>query len=207
MIIFDDDNYRFGRSLDADGLVEIYHYSHHIPSNIQFCVTQIQDEKSIASCFFAISATRWAEPVLELCRLVRDETVEPKPILTKLISVGVKQLNREKKFDLIVSFADSTHNHHGGIYQACSWNFHIRRKARLDGFIIDGILVAARTCNHRYGTSGMKLVQMMNEQGIECIPHYDTGKYLYWKALDKNGEQKAVRLGLTKSGYPKPMSI
>jgi hypothetical protein len=141
---------------------------------------------------------------LELCRLVRKEDVDPKPVLTTLISQAVKQINREKKFNLLVSFADSTQGHHGGIYQACSWNFHTLRKARLDGFIINGTFVAARTCNHRYNTSGIKLVNILKEKGIECVPHYDTGKYLYWRSLDKYGEQKAERLRLQKQPYQKP---
>lgn len=199
-----NETYIYGRDLRADALVNTYHYSHYIPSNIQSCTTLYRDDVAIASIFYSIPATRWSEEVLELCRLVRKEDIEPKPILTKLISQSVKQINREKKFNLLVSFADSTQNHHGGVYQSSSWNFHAIRKARLDGFIIDGGFVAARTCNHRYNTSGIKLIEILKERGIECVPHYDTGKYLYWKALDKNGEKKAERLKLTKSKYPKP---
>jgi hypothetical protein len=172
-----DTIYEFGRNTQSDQLVEVYHYSHYIPANIQFCATEIRDNEPVAACFFSIPATRWAESVLELCRLVRKEEVDPKPVLTTLISQAVKQINREKKFNLLVSFADSTQGHHGGIYQACSWNFHTLRKARLDGFI------------------------------IKCTPHYDTGKYLYWRSLDKYGEQKAERLGLQKQPYRKPNVI
>lgn len=105
---------------------------------------------------------------------------------------------------MLISFADSTQGHHGGIYQACSWNYHTIRKPRLDGFIIDGVLTAARTCNHRYGTSGQGLVKILEAQGHTCIPHFDKGKHLYWKALNRKGEEKAKRLGFTKSPYPKP---
>lgn len=196
--------YTFKRTIDSDKLIENYHYSGYVPSNIQFVANEIVDDEIIATCFFSIPTTRWPEEVLELCRLVRKEDIEPKPILTKLISQSVKELKREKRFNLIVSFADSTHGHHGGVYQACSWNFHALRKPRLDGFIIDGKFVAARTCNHKWGTSGIKLVEILSEKGIACFPHYDKGKYLYWKALDKNGEKKAERLKLQKLPYPKP---
>ena len=192
------------RRKDADSLVEEYHYSHYIPSNIQFCTSLVRDNTPIASVFYSIPASRWPEEILELSRLVRNENINPKPMLTGLISQSVKAVRQSRKFNLIVSFADSTHNHHGGIYQASSWNYHTIRKSRLDGFIINDIFTAARTCNHRYGTSGMKLVKMLEEQGMTCVPHYDKGKHLYWKALDNNGEKKAERLGLTKSAYPKP---
>lgn len=193
------------RRKDADGLVEEYHYSHYIPSNIQFCTSIIREGMAIASVFYSIPATRWSEEILELCRLVRNENINPKPILTGLISKSIKEIRSSRKFNLLVSFADSTHNHHGGIYQAASWNYHILRKPSHDGFLIEGQFVPRRTCNHRWGTSSRtKLVEILESQGISCVPHFDKGKHLYWKALDKNGEMKAERLNLSKSLYPKP---
>lgn len=41
--------------------------------------------------------------------------------------------------------------------------------------------------------------------GIEAVPHFDSGKYLYWKALSKAGKRKADRLGLKALPYPKPI--
>lgn len=193
------------RRKDADNLVEEYHYSHYIPSNIQFCTSVVRESVAIASVFYSIPATRWSEEVLELCRLIRNENINPKPILTSLISSSIKAIKQSRKFNLLVSFADSTHNHHGGIYQAASWNYHILRKPSHDGFIIEGSFVPRRTCNHRWGTSSRtKLVEILEKQGVSCVPHFDKGKHLYWKALDKNGEKKALKLGLTKSIYPKP---
>lgn len=193
-----------GRNKAADKLVEVYHYSHKVPTNIQLCGTLIRDRQPIAAVFFSIPATRWSEKVLELCRLVRKEDVDPKPTLSQVISVACKQIKKKTEHDLLISFADSTQGHHGGIYQACSWNYHTIRKPRLDGFTIDGVLTAARTCNHRYGTSGQGLIKILEAQGHTCVPHFDKGKHLYWKALNKNGEEKAKRLGFTKSSYPKP---
>lgn len=198
-------NIIFGRSDVADNLVKNFHYSGYIPANIQFCATMMNgDKKAIASVFYSIPASRWKEDVLELCRLVRDENENPKPILTTLISESVKEIRRQKKANLLVSFADSTHKHHGGIYQASSWNYYLLRKKRIDGFTIDDVFVAARTCNHRYGTSGIGLIEIMKEKGKTCLPHYDEGKHLYWKFLDNNGKRKSERLGLESNPYPKP---
>lgn len=193
-----------GRNKISDMLVVNFHYSGYIPSNIQYCVTLERNEIPIASIFYSIPATRWSENVLELCRLVRDETVSPKPILTQLISESIKQIRRDKKFDLLISFADSTHNHRGGIYQAASWNYHALRKPSHDGFIIDGEFVPRRTCNHRWNTSSrVKLPQILIPLGHTCVPHFDNGKHLYWKPLDNNGKRKAERLGLKSNLYPK----
>jgi len=193
----------FGRCKDADNLVQHFHYSGYVPTNIQFCGTLYREGIPVASVFYSIPSTRWSEDVLELCRLVRDEMATPKPTLTGLISKSIKEIRRDGKFNLLISFADSTHGHHGGVYQAASWNYYTIRKPSHDGFLINGIFVPRRTCNHRWGTSSRtKLPELLGKD--LCIPHFDTGKYLYWKSLDNNGEKKAHRLGLTKSPYPKP---
>jgi hypothetical protein len=106
--------------------------------------------------------------------------------------------------DLVISFADLEEDHHGGIYQASSWVYDGLRSERLDGFNIDGVFVPARTCNGRYGTSSFKqLAQKLGAEHVEA--HFDNGKHCYWKALSKEGMQKAMRLGLRSRSYPKPM--
>ena len=198
-------NIVFGRSELSDSLVKKFHYSGYVPSNIQYCTTLIQNENAVASVYYSIPATRWSENVLELCRLVRDENVYPKPILTQLISESIRFIKKDKKFDLLISFADSTHNHHGGVYQAASWNYHVLRKSSHDGFIINGEFVPRRTCNHRWGTSSRtRLLDILIPLGYSCEPHFDNGKHLYWKSLDNNGKRKAERLNLKSNQYPKP---
>jgi len=130
---------------DAIDLILKYHYSHRLPSIPMIVLTQYREEQAIACIVFNIPATRWSEPVLELGRLVRREETNPKPILTKLISYGLKSC-KGKGYDLVISYADSTFNHHGGIYQAASWNFHQLRKPQHDGWIIDGEFTPRRTC-------------------------------------------------------------
>ena len=190
----------------ASKLIVEYHYSHHMPSSIQYCCALTDDDGNPrAAIVFTIPATRWSEKVYELARLVR--TPEAKVPLTMLISKAVRDLYKEKGCDLIVSFADSTQSHHGGVYQAASWNFHEQRKPSCDGFHIDGNFVPRRTCNHRYGTSSQtKVVEICASLGKIAIPHFDTGKYLYWRSLHKSGDAKAIRLGLLKQPYPKPLA-
>jgi len=155
----------------------------------------------VAGAVFSSPPTRWSEEVIELLRLVRSEQ-DGIPPLTGLLSESLKWLKRNTQHDLIVSFADSTQGHHGGIYQAASWNFHGKRKRAMDGLIIDGTFVPGRTCNARYGTrSPSKLKDQRPDLDIE--PHYDEGKYLYWKALNRNGKKKASRLMLESNEYVK----
>ncbi len=195
-----------GRIDEANALVMAHHYSQRKPRNVQVCGTWHEDGglfgdsgPAVAACMFAHPPTRWSEPVLELIRLVRAPHVtEP---LSGLVSATTSWVKRTGASDLVVSFADSTVGHHGGIYQAASWQYDGQRKARMDGLVIGGVFVPGRVANHRYGTqSPTKLADI----GIEAEPHFDTGKHLYWKALNRRGKDQADRLGLRRLRYPKP---
>ncbi len=185
-------------------LIETHHYSHLVPSHaaIRKIYGLMEDDEIIAGILWSIPASSWKEPVLELSRLCRLPNT--KPFLTSLISQSIKDIKKDKKYDLLISYSDTTHDHHGGVYQASSWNFSGIRKGRLDAFLIDGVRVPCRTCNHRYGTSSIKLVEILGKEGIEVIPQKSKDKYLYWKALNKNGLKKAERLGLKTLPYLKP---
>lgn len=200
-------HFRGGETAEACELVIRHHYSRRAPANVQWVGTWHEDGglfgdrgDAVAACFICIPPTRWSEPVFELARLVRAPHVTAP--LSGLIAATVKHAARDGA-DLIVSFADATQGHHGGIYQAASWAYAGQRAARMDGLTIGGKFYAGRSCNSRWGTqSPDKLREIMRGQTIE--PHYDLGKHLYWKAANRRGAAKAVRLGLTSNPYPKP---
>jgi len=199
--------FRGGETEAACALVVRHHYSGRAPANIQWCGTWHETGglfgdrgDAVAACFICIPPTRWSEPVYELSRLVRAPHVSAP--LTGLISSTIKHAAKSGA-DLIVSFADFTQGHHGGIYQAASWRYAGKRDSRMDGLIINGVFYAGRSCNSRFGTrSPTKLREVLPGQSIE--PHFDEGKHLYWKALTRGGEAKARRLGLNCKPYPKP---
>ena len=201
-------HYRDGCLDEAVQLVKRYHYSRRAPGNIQLVCTGHEDgglfgDYGDANCalFLSIPPTRWSEPVWELSRLVR---CEKRFNLTPLISFAAKRA-KNKGADLLVSFADKTHDHHGGIYQAASWNYHGARERRMDGVIIGGKFYPGRTCNSRWGTQSPSKLSGILGQHVE--PHYDEGKHLYWKPLTREGKRRADRLGLEKVAYPKPETI
>src|SRR5688572_30368210 len=71
-------HFRTGRTDEANALVMAFHYSKRVPSNVQM-VGSLHldgglfggDGEMVAAAYFSIPPTRWAEPVLELSRLVR----------------------------------------------------------------------------------------------------------------------------------------
>ena len=201
-------HFAVGRIDDANALVKAHHYSARPPGNVQVVGTWHEDGglfgdrgDAVAACYFSIPGTRWSEPVLELSRLVR--TPGMKAPLSKLVSLTAKHVAFDRAADLLVSFADWTQSHHGGIYQSCSWNYAGRRDRRQDGLLVDGVFIPGRSCNSRWGTSSpTKLQEILS--GHTVAPHYDEGKHLYWRALNRNGQKQAERLGLKSLPYCKP---
>jgi hypothetical protein len=201
-------HFHVGRYDEACPLVEKFHYSRRVPSNVQTVGTWHEDGglfgdsgRAVAACFFSFPATRWSEPVWELSRLVRAPDVSCQ--LSGLISATARTVRKSKSIDILVSFADATQGHHGGIYQACSWRYDGQRSRAMDGILLNGVFVPGRACNHKWGTrSPNKLKERFPERDIH--PHFDEGKHLYWLPLSRKGEQKAVRMGLSSRPYPKP---
>lgn len=194
-----------GQMDEAIGLVRQFHYSKREPSNIVFAGTLHEPGglfgdfgPAIAAALFSFPPTRWSENVLELTRLVRRNGCRVP--LTRLISLSCARLKKHG-YDLLVSYADETQGHHGGVYQAASWHYHGQRSPANDGVFINGKYFPGRTCNTKWGTRSPNKLRALLGCAVE--PHCDAGKHLYWRNLTRSGKGKAVRLGLKNKAYPK----
>jgi hypothetical protein len=203
-----DLHFRTGQMDEAVALVKTFHYSHRAPGSVAIVGTFHTAGglfgdfgPAVAAVFFSSPPTRWSEDVLELSRLVRAESCRVP--LTRLISLACKRLKADG-VDLLVSFADASHGHHGGIYQARAWNYDGQRDRACDGCMVNGVFVPGRTCNARWGTRSPDKLRELLKQDVQ--PHWDIGKHLYWRALSRSGEAKAARLELKRMAYPKPDS-
>lgn len=201
-----DREYREVTLRECASLLINEHYAHKLPKNVKVTYADllyVPTRRPIACCTFSGPTGPFenAAGILELTRLVRMPDYDRQ--LTKLVSKALGWLRVHKAAELLISLADAEEDHHGGIYQACSWVYGGMRDERLDGFNFDGQFVPARTCNHRFGTSSEKVI--VEKYG--AVPHYDAGKHLYWKALTKTGMQMAVNMGLRSFPYPKPMLV
>ena len=216
-----------GERQTARELVLKYHYSgrcHENPilvGSLHFGGGGLYGDKGelVATCMFSLSNNNtWSlkkVDLIELVRLCRKEEVQVP--LSWLVSRTVKEVKKLGRFDIAISYADATQDHHGGIYQACSWNFHTYRQPKEDGLVIDGTFVPKRTVSTRYGTYRRdKLGEMFDEvkqetlygtevKNIEWGSHVDKGKYMYWIPLNKTGKKIAKRvLNFESNEYPKP---
>ena len=188
----------------AQGLVERFHYSRRWPSNVQSVTVAHVDGglfgnkgDAVGAVVFSIPGTRWRHPVWELSRLVRGDA---KIVLSALVAAGVRRCRRQGAH-LLVSFADATQGHHGGIYQACGWAYNGKRDAGMDGVVVGGVFVPGRSANSRWGT---RSPERLAGKGVTATAHYDDGKHLYWKSLTKTGAEWADALELKRVAYPKP---
>lgn len=203
------DLFHTGHMDEAKALVKAHHYSGLTPNNV-VVVGTIHEPGGLfgdsgpvmAACFFGQPPARWSEPVLELVRLVR--TPDCAVPLSVLVGRTCSHIKTKRMADLLVSMADPTHDHHGGIYQACSWKFGGQRRRRMDGVTVNGQFYAGRAANHHWGTQSPARLQSI---GVDAQPHYDEGKFVYWRALSRSGQRKADRLGLLQLPYPKPDEV
>lgn len=146
--------------------------------------------------FTETTARSWSGKAWELQRLVRHP--DYRPPLTSLIGRSVRAIRRISGHPgVLVSYADATYGHHGGVYQAANWNYGGFRNPCMDGLVVDGLFVPGRSCNSRWGTrSPKKLAKKFPH--LDIVPHYDEGKHLYWLRIGKD------ELFLRTLPYPKP---
>ena len=112
----------------AKAIVRANHYTHSVPSGKSYYVTygdavvvwSIPANKNIAN--FILGSGAWN--VWELSRLWAPDGHE-RDLLTRAISAGVLILRRqEPSVDAVVSYADPSQGHQGGVYRAASWVPH-----------------------------------------------------------------------------------
>jgi hypothetical protein len=105
---------------------EHWHYSKrmYVNKTVKFGVWE--DDKFVGVVVYGIGCQFIAKPYglknTEVCELVRVAMREHETPVSKILSITLKKLKKENpRLKLIVSFADSSKNHHGGIYQANNW--------------------------------------------------------------------------------------
>lgn len=183
----------------AKTLIETYHYSGSCPVGAGFIV--VDQGKPVAAAVFGNSSGRrnFSGRVVELRRLVKVPGSHV--VLTSFLSRCLKNLRHvDTKYHLVLAYADPAQNHHGGVYQACSWNYHGLSAKGTEGFMIDGEYVYRRNLYDMYGTSSFKKLQeLLPDKTVEHAR--SGGKHVYWKNLTIRGSFLAKELGLRSIPY------
>lgn len=106
---------------------EKWHYSGTMPPPPMVRVGVWEFQKFIGVILFARGATQnLLKPYgllnTEGCELVRVALTNHVSPVSRIMAIGVKMLAASQQgLRLLVSFADPSQGHHGGIYQACGW--------------------------------------------------------------------------------------
>jgi len=183
----------------AKYLVENFHYSKNLPSNVTINYGLfIDDECVAAACYGPCVSRHVPKDWVELRRLVKSENSNF--ILSQFLAKTLKIMR--KNVPAILSWADPNQAHHGGIYQATNWIFTEQKSGCNRTFIDElGNHIHPRTVYARYGTQSVPIILGKFPKWSAYIPKTKY-RYLMPGLLSKS---RCLEILKTKElPYPKP---
>lgn len=180
---------------------EKWHYSSCLPTGKLVKVGVWENSRFIGVVIFS----RGASPRIghfakldqtEICELTRVALTNHITPVSRILTIAVKFLRKNcPGLRLVVSYADSSEGHHGGIYQACNWIYV--GSTRSPGFVINGSPMHFRSVQMKYGTGSLSalIAKGVNVRKILCEP-----KLKYLMPLD---DEMRKRVQSLSKPYPK----
>jgi hypothetical protein len=179
-----------------------WHYSKSIPAGKLVKVGAWENDIFIGVVIFARGATpNLGKPYgldqdqcVELVRIALKNHLTP---VSKIASIAIKYLKKtNEKIKLIVSFADQSQGHHGGIYQAGNWTYTgVGSPATF--YLIKGKITHPRSIGslgHTQNIAGAKKLDL-NAKAV-IVP----GKHRYLMPLD---DEMRIKIAPLAKPYPK----
>jgi len=181
--------------------VETWHYSRVLPVPPLVKVGAWEREKFIGVVIFSRGANNnllkpFGLTATEGCELTRIALTKHDVPVSRVVKLAMKFLIRNSpELRLIVSFADPSEGHHGGIYQAGNWIYTGRQPPTTEYIAPDGKQWHGRMVSK----DGRIKVQGKYRQCWridQCIPVEKPGKHRYLMPLDD--EMRARIMPLAK---------
>lgn len=141
-----------------------------------------------------------AHNVYELNRLWVDDSV-PKNGESYLIGNSIKQLDKE----IVVSFADTSRNHIGYVYQATNFLY-----CGLSAKFKDPKVKGMEHMHHATYANGMTMQQVKEKYGAENVYYVERPRkhrYIYFNASKKRKRQLLQKLKYKIYPYPKRLEV
>jgi hypothetical protein len=135
-----------------------------------------------------------ATNVIELTRLWIDDST-PKNSESYLIGNSIKHCDKE----IVVSFADTSQNHLGIVYQATNWIYTGLSAKRTD-WSVEGIDKHGHTWADKYTASEMR--ELFGDR-FTLVPRSRKHRYIYLNAKGKRKKQLMTLLKYEQQPYPK----
>jgi hypothetical protein len=134
--------------------------------------------------------------VIELSRLCISPTVE-KNAASWLIAHSMKYVNHE----IIVSFADPTHGHFGGVYQATNW-IYTGLSTKRKNYKVKGLNITNKGVTARYSLQELKA--MGDNFTSEDRPRKH--RYVYFNCNKRRQKELINKLKYPIQPYPKKLN-
>jgi hypothetical protein len=185
--------------------VEHWHYSRVLPKSKSVYMGVWESGKFIGVIIFGLGASShlgspYGLKTFEAAELTRVALTNHVAAVSKIISIAFKFIKKQSPgLRLIVSYADPSQSHHGGIYQAGNWVYV--GKTNPDWAVIDknGKQWHSRICsvNGLKSQFGVKRKAMRPQDGTKIIL---PGKHRYLMPLDSEMRKRILPLA---KPYPK----
>ena len=179
--------------------VENWHYSKTLPVGKMVKIGAWEDGKFIGVVIFAWGMNKdlgspYGLKLGECAELVRVALTKHRSEVSKILSIATRFLKKQSPgLRILVSFADPSEGHHGGIYQANGWQY-----AGTSPPSTEWLLNGKRLNRRAYTGSNFGQAKMQVPKG--AIKRKVQGKHRYLMPLD-NEMRKSI-LPLAKP-YPK----
>jgi hypothetical protein len=144
-----------------------FHYSKTVPAGKLIKIGVWEHEKFIGVVLYGRGANStlgapYGLAQTECCELVRIALTNHETPVSRIVAISLKLLKKVSPgIKLIVSFADTNQNHHGGIYQAGNWIYSGQSKSA-DEYLVNGQRMHGRSMRAKYGTHvGKEFIQIV----------------------------------------------
>ncbi len=180
-----------------------WHYSQCLPAGKLVKVGAWENGKFIGVVLFGRGANNRMASAYNLeqdeaCELVRIALKKHETPVSRIASLAMRFLNKQSAgLRLIVSYADPSQGHHGGIYQAGNWIYLGRSQAQR-GLIVDGVFMHKRSANAKFKTASPEKIAAITRGKVEWGPV--EWKHIYTMPLDPEMRQRILPLS---KPYPK----
>ena len=174
-----------------------WHYSKCIPVGKLIKIGVWENDKFIGVIIFSRGACRtlgdqFGLKQTEICELTRVALTKHKTPVSRIMMIAFKLLKTLIDIKCVVSFADPSQGHHGGIYQATNWIY--------TGLIIASYKVLVNGVERHNRGFDRKTVKLRQAKGEDIKIVKNTSKHRYVMPL--YDEIKPFILNLSKP-YPK----
>ena len=187
--------------------VEHWHYSRRMPKSKLARIGVWEGGQFVGAIVFGVGATPeigkpYSLQQTEICELVRVALRDHAVPVSRMLAVAVRLLRRDMPgLRLVVSFADTSQGHHGGIYQAAGWVYV--GSEEYHAYRVNGEVVHPRRLHHTLGVGGQSVPWLRAHVDPKAERIANGVKHKYVMPLDDDMRRRIVPLA---KPYPKRLT-